>query len=376
MRSFSGVQSSAAFGVVLLGMCVLTGCDSTPKAEREPEEHPLVLKGQADNGDPAVVALRMGDDYYCSGTVVAPTYVLSAAHCFDRGGAVAVSFRSANIYGGAWKPAKAVHVEPGWRPRDYTTPNFEHDIALVELAAPVPPNITPIPINVDHDAVRRIDRVRMVGYGPTGTNFGNQGTKRSAEVPVVADHDFFDTRAGSGSCYGDSGGPSFANIDGVEKVVAVTSHHHDQRCEAAGGRIVRTDRHRAFFARYLDVTAAEPSQPRPSQPTPPSPLPPTNPPPPIAGPTRTAPIECVGSQAIVVSDTTVQVTEGPAVRAAGSCSITLINVDLRGPVGIAASGSASVTMTGGSIDADRKAFTAHGSASVNLVGTRLTNPSS
>jgi secreted trypsin-like serine protease len=372
MRSFSGVQNAAAFGMVLLGVCALAGCDFS--AEREREEHPLVLKGQADTSDPAVVALRMGADYYCTGTVVAPTYVLSAAHCFDRGGAVAVSFRSANIYGGAWKPAKAVHVEPGWRPGDYTTANFEHDLALVELAAPVPSSIAPIPINVDHDAVRHIERVRMVGYGPTGTNFGNQGTKRSADVPVVPEHDFFDTRAGNGSCYGDSGGPSFANIDGVEKVVAVTSHHHDRRCEAAGGRIVRTDRHRAFLAHYLDV-AAEPSPATPTPtptPTPTAPLPAR---PPVAERTRSAPIECVGSQAIVVNDTTVVVTEGPAVRAAGSCSITLINVDLRGPVGIAASGSATVTMTGGSIHADTKSTT-NGSAAVNLVGTRLADPSS
>jgi hypothetical protein len=101
-----------------------------------------------------------------------------------------------------------------------------------------------------------------------------------------------------------------------------------------------------------------------------------NPPPPVAERPRTAPIECVGSQAIIVSDTTVVVTEGPAVRAAGSCSITLINVDLRAPVGIAASGSASVVMTGGSIHADTKSVTTNGSASVNLVGTRLTDPSS
>ena len=100
------------------------------------------------------------------------------------------------------------------------------------------------------------------------------------------------------------------------------------------------------------------------------------PPPPVAERSRTAPIECVGSQAIIVSDTTVVVTEGPAVRASGSCSITLINVDLHAPIGIAASGSASVTMTGGSIEAETRSVATSGSSSVNLVGTRLTHPSS
>jgi hypothetical protein len=370
---------------VLVGLLGLLGCKSTSDKSAIPQ----VLQGKPDTTDPAVVALRMGGNYYCTGTIVGPKLVLTAAHCFDNGGAVAISTRLSDIYSGAdWRPATNVHIETGWIPGQ---PQFNSDIAIVELAEAI--NIPPIPINFDRDAADHLTEVRMVGYGPTGTNFGDQGIKRYAAVPIHPTAGFLETQPGKGTCYGDSGGPSFATINGEERVVAVTSHGLATQCER-GGRVVRTDVHRTFLARYLNVAPTPPgpsgsasAPPTPSlaptasllppPPPPPQPIVPLNPyQPPIVPPLDPfKTIDCSGTQVITLSGTSVTVTTGPAIRASGNCTVTLTGVDVRGPIGIEASGDARVVMTGGTLNADTAAVTTSGSASVQLVGTHLTGAS-
>ncbi len=65
---------------------------------------------------------------------------------------------------------------------------------------------------------------------------------------------------------------------------------------------------------------------------------------------------------------------GPAIRASGNCRISLVGVDVHGPIGIEATGNATVSMTGGTIDAETDAVTTSTSARVNLVGTHFTGP--
>jgi hypothetical protein len=308
------------------------------------------------------------DGASCTGTVVAPKYVLTAAHCIghDRQGGVKVAANTSSItsWRNDWHTAKAAYVAPGWR----SGRRWENDIAIVELKEPI--DVAPIPINYDAHAAGAIRNVRMVGFGQNATN-GTSGTKRVANVPVHPTASFFEAVPGNGACYGDSGGPSLAVIDGVEKVVAVTSHGLDDRCED-GGRVVRTDIHRAFLARFLDdVPAAKPpiNQPPPVATQPPPPVQPPINQPPVGNPA--APIECSGSEQITIVARTIVTTNGPAIRVSGSCQVTLMAVTVQGPIGIEASGSAQVTVMGGSIDATSNAVTMTGSSQVTLMGTEL-----
>lgn len=378
VTSFLGVKLIA---LVVLGAVGLVGCS---KAEPPVSAVPVVLKGEVDKADPAVVALRMPGDWYCTGTVIAPKYVLTAAHCFDHGSTpTAVSFANAGIYGGVgWKKTSAVYIHPGWVPNMGI---YESDMAVVELTDPT--DVTPIAVNFDKHAAESLTDIRLVGYGPTATGWGNEGTKRVAHVPVRAIPGFLQTEPGTGHCYGDSGGPSFAIIDGSEKLVAVTSHGLDKVCENVGGRSVRTDEHRAFLARFVDVPGEAPPSDTIAKDgpivTPPVKEPITEGPPaqlptfdganaqmPLVGGDSSSTITCSGNQHLVVANWRVTVTDGPAINASDNCHLTLVNVDLVAATGIVASGNAHVTMANGSIAATTPT-TKSDNAHVQLVNTHV-----
>src|SRR3954470_16842859 len=97
-----------------------------------------VTNGAPDgNGHPAVGGLVAAQAYsdgtwtYCSGTLVAPTVFLTAAHC-EEGARVTVSFDTAyedgdKTYTGTW------HADPAYT-KSQSDP---HDIAVVVFAKPV-----------------------------------------------------------------------------------------------------------------------------------------------------------------------------------------------------------------------------------------------
>src|SRR6185295_20195739 len=63
--------------VVLLGACA-----PDPSIDVDVHRAPIV-NGMVDPGDPAVVALLDGGRAFCTGTLVSPHVVVTAAHCID-----------------------------------------------------------------------------------------------------------------------------------------------------------------------------------------------------------------------------------------------------------------------------------------------------
>jgi len=84
-----------------------------------------------------------------------------------------------------------------------------------------------------------------------------------------------------------------------------------------------------------------------------------------------SPLTCGGNDEIKIDGVTAKL-DGTAVSAAGNCKLTLVNVALTAPTGIAAGGNAVVTVTGGSITATDLAVQALGNAKVTLAGTKVT----
>lgn len=166
----------------------------------------------------SVVQIENSAGELCSGAVIAPDLVLTAAHCVlqrARYRVVVVDRRFRRIS----VPALAAALHPGFVPG--TTPRNQPgtDLAIIKLAGSLGRDFTPLSA-AGAPAVRPGEYVNIAGFGLAAEN-----QRRSARVLrqarllslgnlqvanrvlVVADGQRLAQTPGAGACRGDSGGP-------------------------------------------------------------------------------------------------------------------------------------------------------------------------
>lgn len=176
----------------------------------------------------SVILLQMeigGSLFRCSGTLITPTKVLTAAHCLPAG--------TGQVLAGAWGadgsvvgiPASSWSVHPGFQ---RTPTALINDVAVIFLSAPLPNSTMGILVSEPSAAGQT---VFIAGWGEPGFDL----VVGAATLGLVDGVSVGYTFGGSGAntCGGDSGGPAFRSVGGRSGVVGITSTGTTANCGTA-----------------------------------------------------------------------------------------------------------------------------------------------
>jgi secreted trypsin-like serine protease len=188
-----------------------------------------IVGGQPTTEFPDCVAVGAATRWCCSGTLIAPNVVVTAAHCpgGDCADRVLVGTDTDPEGSGRIIQVQKVHVHPDYR-RGGTS-----DVAALVLQEDVD-DIAPRPLAAK-DAVDAATTIRLTGFGNVDVFASHgYGVKRTVDVPVASPDPRFGADpqlefvAGApfldrDSCTGDSGGPAYVDVDGKWLLAGATS---------------------------------------------------------------------------------------------------------------------------------------------------------
>jgi hypothetical protein len=180
----------------------------------------------------AVVTIIGSRGTFCTGSLIAQDLVLSAAHCVMPGADYKV------IIPGETPPrlldVRRTASHPQFNVAGILAHRASADVALLQLAAPLPQTKAPAPLGSPAIPIQIGSRLTVAGIGVTRRGDGKSGgTIRAADLAVTGKPGTLQIRltdpltnnasSGLGACTGDSGAPAFEMQNGRAVIVGVVS---------------------------------------------------------------------------------------------------------------------------------------------------------
>jgi secreted trypsin-like serine protease len=196
---------------------------------------------------------------FCSGTLIAPDLVVTAAHCIvdlaqdlkwnkatylknvkvGFGNEIVKSLRDSRV---RFVGLKDLKVHEGYTPESLQNAEKEpmKDIALLRLSQRAPAGFVPAQLPLATTALKAGDRVTLAGFGLINGIFGVQATSlNKVDVtihnPKMTEAQFsYLTEKGQTACSGDSGGPAYLRDSQGKLVVVGVTSWGDNQCVEKG----------------------------------------------------------------------------------------------------------------------------------------------
>jgi hypothetical protein len=186
----------------------------------------------ADGVGRSIVTIVGSRGNFCTGAVIAPKIVLTAAHCVQPGADYKIV-----EYGADKQPSlqdvKSVAIHPGFKMQAMLAHRATADVALLQLGSPARGK-TPSTLGLPNIPIVVGGRFTIAGIGVTVRGEGKSGgAVRSAGLVAtgkpgtlqirLVDPVNQGTRDGLGACTGDSGAPVFEDKQSGPAIVGVVS---------------------------------------------------------------------------------------------------------------------------------------------------------